>query len=229
MKAIVGYLLAAVVMAAVGAAGLTLGFLDRDIAHAQEHIITGEYTEPLQIFQKAERYYEYAAGIPWIGGRLRDDMRARQAVLQYWQRRYTAVVPEESDPVANVPADNLTLQLVMANAMFREGLAVATDKATTLGALDAAANGYLTLLRNADRHHDAAYNFEYVTRLRNDVAAGRRKTVPPPSTETIEGAKGAPAEVSATDTQQFKMYVPLDGREQDKAQAGQAAPIRRKG
>ena len=230
MKAITACLLGAVVMALVGAVCLAMGFLDRDIAHAQEHIVSADYGEPQQIFQRAERYYEYASRIPWIGNGPLNDMRAREAALQYWQRRYAAIVPEQADPVANIPSDNLALQFVMASAMYREGLAVAKDKATTLAALDAASNAYMTLLRNASRHDDAAYNYEYIVKLRGDIDKGRRKATPPQSTEP-EGNQGKqPTEL--VDDSKYKLYVPLDKEELDKskpAEAGKQPPIKKKG
>src|SRR2546426_2123506 len=106
MKAITGYLVGTVAMVLIGAVCLVTGFLDRDIAHAQEHIVAADYGEPQQIFQGAERYYDYASRLPWVGNGPVNDIRARQAALQYWQRRYVAIVPQQADPVANVPADN---------------------------------------------------------------------------------------------------------------------------
>ena len=227
MKAVVGYLLGAVGAALVGAACLLGNHVDQAFAHAQEHIIAGDYGEPFQIYQDAEPYYEYASRVPWIGNGPLNDIRARKAALLYWQRRYTDIVPEQTDPVGNVPADNVDLQFIMANAMFREGVAKATDKRTTLAMLDALSNAYLTVLKNADRHQDAAYNYEYVVKLRRDVDRNRRKSLRP-SNPSRDGEKGARPE-ETIDAEKFKMYVPLEEQERKSNDAGQDPVIRKKG
>ncbi len=50
--------------------------------------------------------------------------------------------------------------------------------------LEAAIDAYRTVLRNAQRPEDApyaeaaAYNYEYVVRLRNEIVNGRRRALP---------------------------------------------------
>jgi hypothetical protein len=226
MKAITGYLIGAVLMAIVGAVCLATGLLDRAIAHAQEHVVSADYGEPQQIFQSVERYYEYASRLPWIGNGPLNDIRARRAALDYWQGRYVAIVPELNDPVANIPPDNLDLQFLVANAMYREGLAQAKDKPTALATLDAVANAYLTVLRNATRHDDASYNYEYVVKLRNDVDKGR-KVVPKPVPPTPGGNRGSRPDEA--DEAKFKVWVPLDTSEIPAKAGKDDAPIKKKG
>jgi hypothetical protein len=228
MKTITGYLLGAVAMALVGAVCLGIGLLNRDMADAQKQVASAEYDKPLQTYQGAERYYTYASRLPWIGNGPLNDVRAREAALHYWQKRYVAIVPEVSDPIANTPADNVDLQFVVANAVYREGLSHAKDRPTTIGALDLAISAYASLLRNARRHDDAAYNYEYLVKLRADLGKGRRK-MPPPELNGPDGRRGgAPPEADAA---QHKLYVPLESEEIDKNsdKAGKQAPLRKKG
>jgi hypothetical protein len=233
MKTVTAYLSGAALLALAGAICLMAGLLDRDLARAEEHIIASEYGELQPILQRAGRVYEYARLVPWIGSSPLNEMRAREAALEYWQRRYAGLIPDQADPLAAVPPDNVDLQFLMANAIFRDGQAAAAtarDKATLLGALDAAASAYQTVLRNADRHHDAAYNYEYMIRLRSEVDKGRLKTLPPPSTER-EGSPGRRPEDSVDDAR-FKVYVPLEQEQIDKrppGEAGKQAPIRKRG
>jgi hypothetical protein len=230
MKGIARYLVGAIVMLFVSAVCFVAGLLDRDIAHAQEHIVEGDYGEPQQTFQDAERYYGYASRLPWVGNGPVNELRARQAALQYWQKRYTAIVPEVGDPIANTPADNIDLQFLVSNAMYREGLAQATDKARTLAALDAAINAYAAVLKNAVRHDDAAYNYEYVVKLRADVAKERRKIQLPPQVAEPAGQLGHPLQAGSGGA--FKVYVPFDKRELEKdttGKAGKGPPLRKKG
>src|SRR5215211_5198227 len=123
MKSIGGFLLGALALALVGGVCLGASMLDREMAHAQEHVVSGDYDEPLAILDTAERYFDYLSRLPWIGNGPANDVRARKAALRYWQGQYAALVPEIEDPVGNVAADNVELQLVVANAMYRIGQA----------------------------------------------------------------------------------------------------------
>jgi hypothetical protein len=226
MKAAGGFLLGAIALALVGGLCLAVGMLDREMVHAQEHVVSGDYAEPLAILDTTERYSEYISHLPWIGNGPVNDVRARKAALRYWQRQYAAVVPEIADPVGNVASDNIELQLVVANSIYRIGQAETKDGKPARGALDAAINGYLTVLKNASRQEDAAYNYEFLVRLRDDVAKGRRK-VEPIGARGPHGSSGAPLSQSKSD---YKIYVPLQSDEIDKSvTAGKAPPIKRKG
>jgi hypothetical protein len=226
MKAIGGFVLGALALAVVGGLCLAAGILDREMAHAQEHVVSGDYAEPLVILDTTERYFEYAGRLPWIGNGPVNDVRARKAAIRYWQRQYAAVVPEIADPVGNVASDNIELQLVVANAMYRIGQAEAGNRQTLRGALDAAINGYLTVLKNASRQEDAAYNYEFLVRLRDDIAKGRRKAEP----IDVSGPHGHVGSPPLTGKNEFKIYIPLQSDEIDKGvTSGKAAPIKRKG
>jgi hypothetical protein len=228
MKTIAGYLLGAVAMVLVGVGCLGIGVLNRDMADAQQQVASAEYDKPLQTYQGAERYYTYASRLPWIGNGPLNDVRAREAALHYWQKRYGAIVPKVDDPIASTPADNVGLQFVVANAVYREGLTHAKDRPTTIAALDGAISAYASVLRNAPRHDDAAYNYEYLVKLRADLNKGRRK-MPPLEANSPDGRRGGtPPEA---DTAQHKVYVPLDSEEIDKNsdKAGKQAPMRKKG
>ena len=230
MKAIGGFLLGAIALALVGGLCLTASILDREMVHAQEHVVSGDYAEPLALLDTTERYFEYASRLPWIGNGPVNDVRARKAELQYWQRQYAAVVPEIADPVGNVASDNIALQLVVASAMYRIGQAEAGGRQTMRGALDAAIDGYLTVLKNASRQedaaYDAAYNYEFLLRLRDDLAKGRRKAEP----VDVSGPHGHVGGPLLKGKNEFKIYIPLQSDEIDKGvTAGKAAPIKRKG
>jgi len=231
MKTVTAYVIAAALLGVLGTASLLMGRLDRDLARAEQHLIQSRYDEVAPILGRAERYYEYAAAIPWIGNGPLHGIRARQAALAYWQREYTAMVPDQPDPLASVPADNVAHQFLMANAMYRHGLGQATDRASTLAALESAASAYQTVLRNADHYHDASFNYEFVVKLRQEIERNRRKTPPPLPASGREGVPGQQPETSLDDAK-FKLYVPLEQEQIEKnrpGDAGKQPPIRKKG
>jgi hypothetical protein len=235
MKGITGFVIAGVVLAAAGAACLGASRLDDELARAEQAFLTSDYNASGGSLQIVEHYYTYARRLPWIGERPVNDVRARQAELTYWQRQYAALAPaDRTDPVSDVAPQNIHLQLIVADAVYRQGQRQAKDRATTLKMLEAAIAAYRTVLGNARRADDgpyaeaAAYNYEYVVRLRDELLKGRRKTLPPP--EEDEGNLGFEGGLEGAEfEQEFKLYVPLEKEERENTAPGQAPPVTRKG
>ena len=230
MKGISGLLAAAVLLALLGAALAKLSFLERDMAQAQANVTMQTYDGVEETFATAERYYEYGSHLPWIGNGPVNEVRARRASMRYWQKSYGEVIPQQTDPIGAVPADNTALQLIVANAVYRTGQGQSKDKATTMQALDAGINAYQAVLKNTANQEDAAFNYEYLVRLRDEVDKGKRK---PGAGDIVmkgpDGASGAPPTLENT-MSDFKIYIPLDSQErQDQGVAGKAGAAKRKG
>ena len=230
MKSVIGYVVAAIVVAFLGGVLLTASRLDRSLAESQENLVTQKYTESLATFDTAERYYGYASRLPWIGSAPLNDVRARRATTQYWQRQYAAIVPQGTEPVSTVDENNIALQMVVANAVFRIGQAGSKNKQSTLDALDTSINAYLTVLKNTPRHENAAYNYEYLVRLRQEVEKGRRKPGEGEGEDGPEGRGGGPTPEQGN-MNDFKIYIPLESEElqQGSGSSGKAAPTEKKG
>ena len=206
-----------------------VGFLERDVAQAQANITTMNYDGVEETFDKAERYYEYGSHLPWVGNGPLNEIRARRASMHYWQKSYSTVIPQQTDPVGAVPADNSALQVIVANAVSARARR-SPGQGATMQALDAGINAYQAVLKNTTRQEDAAFNYEYLIRLRDEVDKGKRK--PGPGDLVMkgpDGASGAPPTLDST-MSDFKIYIPLDSQErQDQGVAGKAAGIKRKG
>ena len=216
MKSISGFLVAALVLVVLGSIALTAFRIERHRADALQGIATLRYADARAGLDGAERYLTYLRWLPGIGSDLLNDVRARKAALQYWQRDYDALVPEGTDPVAAIEEDNVALQLVVANAAYRQGQAQqakSADRQTMVQMLEQVASGYLTVLKNSDVSEDAAYNFEYIVRVRDEAAKGRRPS-PPPKDQEQDGDLGQSGEPSeATSQKGFEIYIPLEGEE----------------
>ena len=230
MKSITGYIISAVVFALVGGALLAAAYLDRDLATAQEHVAAQKYDDVEPTYETAEKYYDYASHVPGIGDGPANDIRTKHATLHYWQKDYAAVIPQPTDPVGSVAQDNTDLQLVVANAVYRNAQPKMKDKESTLAALDQGIAAYVAVLKNSPRNEDAAFNFEYLVRLRDEIDKGKRK--PGPQEMVLkgpDGAAGAPPQIDSS-MSDFKIYIPLESQErQDQGVAGKAAPGKRKG
>lgn len=229
VKSVTAYLVAAAIFAGAGVIGLTVSRLQRALADAQEQTSTQQYRRAQQSLESADSYLRYAQWVPRVGDETVREIRARQAAVQYWQGDFAKVLPAQAEPVAAVDESNAELQLVVANAAFRTGLNGVTERAAALQALNEIANGYLTVLKNNTWHEEAAYNYEYVIRLRDEVAKGRRPPSDQRQTGMELGENGAPSD--ATSTKGFQIYVPLQGDEKspEGGDAGKASEKARKG
>jgi hypothetical protein len=229
MRGIAAYLIATLVLALAGAASLAAGWLDRGMARAQEDFVARKYEAPEATFETAEHYLEYGERLPWISrGPLRD-VRVRHAMVRYWQRRYDEILSHQAEPTESGDVADAALPLVAANATYRNAQASAKDKQTTLQALDAGIAAYVGVLKSAVRQEDAAYNYEYLVRLRDEVDKGRRK---PGLPEEQVGPFGYPGSSPAVDgkMRDFKTFVPLEDEERkDAGSAAKAPPMKRKG
>src|SRR5262245_28464599 len=156
----IGLLVAvAIVFALVSSGFFVAGRLDHDMADAQLQTVTGEYAPLSAVLERAQPYYDYASRVPWIGTSGANGVRAKKAALRYWQRACAAIIENATEPFAAVPTENVDLQFLVAGALYRQGVARAKDRNSTVEALDTAIDGYHTVLKNAARHEDAAYNY----------------------------------------------------------------------
>jgi hypothetical protein len=229
MKGIAGFLAGAVVLAVLGGGALAAARYERHMADAQQQAATGAYAEAGQSLARAEESLQYSRWLPGVGDDAANEVRARKAALQYWQRQYEELVPAQPEPVAAVDETNVDLQLIVANAAFRLNPSRAKDRQSLVQALDEAASGYLTVLKNSDSNEAAAYNFEYAVRLRDEVAKGRKSPPEPKEDDGDLGESGAPSE--ATSSKGFKIYIPLQGEEKNPegGEAGKSSAKERKG
>ena len=228
MKGIVGYLFVAVVLALAGAVCLAAGRINRDIAHAQQSVMALKYDEADKIFANTESYFEYASHLPWIGDGPLNDLRTRRAELRYWKGEYAAISSPQLESGSAVGTDNIGLQLVAANAGYREGRLQAKDKQATIQAVEAGMQAYLGVLKNTARQEDAAYNYEYLVRLRNDLLEGRANFRVPKAQFDPNGLSGSI--LSRGNGAEFKTRIPLQNEERDKAAgAGKIPPAKKKG
>jgi hypothetical protein len=231
MRSTIGFAIAALVLGLFGFAFLRVARLDGHMADAGQRLSTLEYEAAQESLTEAEQYANQARFVPWIGSDSRQEIRARQAAVQYWQRKYDTVLPAGAEPVAAVDEENVELQLVVANSAFRVHQTQFKDKAATVKALEETAAGYLTVLKNNTWHPDAAFNYEYIIRLRDAAAKGSQPPPPPKENEEQSDNGDAGAPTPATSQEGFQIYIPLEQGEKNPTggEAGKASARERKG
>lgn len=162
---------------------------------------TRERIATLQFSDVAEADEEVAWPDLLLGGdRLKDEARVAAATVDYWMGRYGAVTPD----TGGAESDGQVL-LTAANASFRASQRDAGTGMSAVQQLDGVLNSYASVLKAAPDQRDAAYNYEFVARLRDQVARAKGKTSKPasppvvaasagdlPSGPTIHGRPGAP-------------------------------------
>ena len=99
---------------------------------------------------------------------------------------------------------NLPLQFIVANAAYRAGVNAEAEREEVLRAIDGAIDVYLGVLQESPDHPDAAYNYEYLIRLRADIAAGADI---PMGSVNPNGREGESPEDGALE--EIKIYVPV--------------------
>jgi hypothetical protein len=123
------------------------------------------------------------------------------------------------------------LQLLAADAEYRAIRRTGGAWQPFVARLDALAKRYADLVRADPTSEDAAYNYEFIIRLRA-AAVMARQPIPPMDPDvalvTPHGVAGAPPET--TDAKKFKMIVPmLPDERQEAEEAGRAGRRVRKG
>jgi hypothetical protein len=228
MRGVVGLAIGAVMLAAIGGVLVGVSRYERHVAEAQELAATQQYARSREALDAAEWYAGYVRWVPGLGRQALADLAARKAALQYWQRQYDELAATRTDAISGEDAENVDLQLVIANAGFRVAQAKATNRAAAMLAFEEAMNGYLAVLRNSAWSEDAAHNFEYVARLRQETARGQRPPNVREEQDQAQGQQGAPA--ADTQMEQFEIYIPLESQERPlPGDAGKSTPNQRKG
>jgi hypothetical protein len=234
MKRSAGLVVGALVMALAGGGLLAAGLFDRRMAIAQEDMAVLDFADPEAEYAALEKDL---GGYRWISGPALKEVRHRRAELQYWQRDYADLV--EAARSANQPdgedAIDPDLQVMAAHAMFRMAQRGPQDRAALVRHLDAAARAYGEALKLGADRSDVAFNYELVVRLRQEVAAGRRKMLTaqgdnPETDPNMLGDPGLPP--PEMEVQQFQIRVPMDPRDMRQSQeqsAGTGAQRRRRG
>ena len=86
MKGMAGFVVAALLVALAGAACMGIARFERNMAAAEEDLVTLRYADAAEKLSSAAAYTEYTRWLPGEGGQAARDLRARQASAQYWQR-----------------------------------------------------------------------------------------------------------------------------------------------
>ena len=225
MKAFVGPLVLVLALLFAGEGLRRASAIEDTLATAEEQLTTvGAASRATE--NSLDEAIAVAADLPVLGTQLSAEVRRNRATQAYWQKDYAAVVSGPFAPAAN-DAD-ATLLLLSANASFRQAVAREKTAATLARGLDDVLKGYATVLDRDPGNRDAAYNYEFVSRLRGALAGGRTSGAAEPEARSIQGEQGEPPQ--GTRKSDFNVIVPLRPEErQEQLDPGGGAEFKRKG
>src|SRR5262249_11973725 len=125
-----------------------------------------------QTYSDIEGSMEYVGRLPWVSEALLSDVRGDRAAGDYWLARYDALAARR-DAAGTQAEPPPSERVLAANAGFRASQREASDRQATLSRLDAAIKTYTELLKKNGTDADAAYNYEYVVRLRDTLSKAK--------------------------------------------------------
>ncbi len=215
MTSLVGQFVLAALLVLTGAGLWTTAHLDRGLADGAQDLATLQYERAVStIGERTSALLRRLPGVDESAGRA-DSVRD---TAHYWQG-----APQSADG----PAKG---SLLAANAAYHAAMEAGGTWQTVVAKLDEVVKQYAAVVREHPEDQDAAFNYEFVVRLRAAIAAGKRNVTPNEgaSDVTIHGIPGAPP--PGSDMKTFKMIVPMQPDERREAeQAGRGAARVRKG
>jgi hypothetical protein len=210
-----GQALIAIILVAAGAVLWRSSEHERRLAAAERDLVTLKYDDA-------------AAAAAQPGGRLAGlmpgshttaDSKMLESTAGYWRGDYDKAI------------ENPDAKLLAANAAYRKVRQAGGSWQAVVGRMDSLVKQYAEILREDPSNTEAAFNYEYVVRLRSVIAARKQPVAPvdaKSSNISIHGFAGAPPEES--DMKKFKMIVPMRPDERLEAEkAGKGTTKVRKG
>lgn len=237
MKSVIGYLVVALALFFGGRVLFGASDLEDRTADAQQALLTLRYGDLEASYEALKADAGDGAVVPRLSQALVRSLREQQSTSRYWMGTYGRLAPERDAAGALSESDPVVLELG-AHAAYRTAQ-LAPDQAAATKRIDEIVRGYADVLRAKPGDEDAAWNFEFVSRVRATLQQSKQPVMPEPATTglagdlpigpTLHGEPGAPPE--GTDMKQFKVVVPMrpDERKQLPQGASEGEQRKRRG
>jgi hypothetical protein len=250
MKSALGPFLLAIVLTVAGAGLWLAGRTETRLADAHKQLAVLQYADAQSHSAAVEQSQSLSLErrVPIVGKAADTDARDTRAAAGYWRSDYAAIAPQH-DANGVVTETDPAILLLNANAAFRAATANG-DRLDTVRRLDTVVKNYAEVLKAPacaagdricdSRGNDAAFNYEYAIRTRDQLAklrgpaaknakaAAKADDTDLPAGPTVHGKPGGPP--PAVDMNQFKIVIPKRGEERkDAPDAGKGGQKIRKG
>jgi hypothetical protein len=228
MKPRLRYVAIGGVLIAVGLGLIVVGQVQHHVTDGRRTLLMLRYDAPENEYERLEQVTRFASRLPGIAD-LRADVRDQRTVSDYWRAQYRS--NRFSAGASTTPAQQEARALLLAaNAAYRR-IALDGSNADVRGSLDAVLAQYVDVLKRDSSSFDAAYNYQFVARMRDRLERAPRagtKNARAPVDQTLHGPAGS--ESPGLEINEFKVITPHDSNERKEEQeAGKGAPRVRKG
>jgi hypothetical protein len=220
MKTFIGQVLLIALLAIAGAVSWVIGSSEERVAAAERTLATLRYERAAEELSTAGADNAIERIIGDVSGTAAS-ASASQNKAEYWLGHYDKFLQ----------SDDENLKMMAADASYRALRESGGTWQSVSTRLDTIAKRYADVLRANPNNEDAAYNYEFMVRLRAAVMTAKQQIAPldlATTGITVHGHAGGPPEGS--DMKKFKMIVPMRPDERMEAeQAGRGANRTRKG
>jgi hypothetical protein len=219
MKRIFGAVMAMALSVMLACGALAIGFYHLEVARAEEALATFDAARAEGIYAHLEKTLGIGRHIPWIFDAVREDLQVRRSRLSYWRQDYAAILEETAATGENEKILSPSLRFIRANARYR-AITGKQSREKVIRDLGLSIRDYAKIIEVDPTFTDAAFNYEFLLMLRDDIAGGRRlapfrsrgtQQSLPERMKEIHGDQGA--EPGAKVPQQMKVLVPKEGDE----------------
>jgi len=217
MKTTITRLMVAAVLAIAAWLSWSESRLAAQVADARQAIATFDHDDA-DAWRARSSVSDY---LPGARRSLADDIRIAKARVAYWLGRYEVVATDSEASTSASEADGDIL-LAVANAAFRDSQRDTAIGAAAAQRLDGVLQAYASALKASPGSREAAYNYEFVARIRDRVARSPQMRIPRapgvagepvmagdlPAGPTIHGSPGGPP--PDTKMEELQMIAPMD-------------------
>jgi hypothetical protein len=219
MRKIFGTALAIALSLILACGALAIGFYHLEIARAEEALATFDAGRVDRIYTRLEKTLETARHIPWIFEKVCEDLQVRRCRLSYWRQDYAAVLKETAATGEDEKTLSPSLRFIRANARYR-AITEKQGRDKIIRDLGLSIRDYAKTVEADPKFTDAAFNYEFLLMLRDDMVSGRKPApfrhpgAPQSQPDQMKGVHGEQgAEPGGKVPEQMKILVPKEGDE----------------
>lgn len=220
MRRLVAYLLLILLVLATSGLLVGYGYYEFKTAQAVESFVAFDFKSADNIYRSLEKNLDYGQRMPILLDKWRNELRVSRARGKYWQKNYSELI-NEGDGGRDQNSEDPNLRFIRANASYKNVEAEKNEKILVEG-MENAINGYVYTIRNDSENFNAAFNYEYLLRVRSDTAKNKKPSGQPSSSSRgIHGQKGQ--QVQRGDGGKIRIHIPLTNEEDEKSKDGNDA------
>jgi len=186
------------------------GFYEFKTAQATELFAAFDFKSADSIYQSLEKNLDYGQRIPILLNKRTNELKISRAKVNYWDKNYSKLL-DDVDNGQDQDDENPNLRFIRANASYRN-VEKEKNKKNLAEGIENAIYGYVYTIRNDSENLNAAFNYEYLLRVRSDMTKNKKPSEESSSLiQGIHGQKGQ--QVQREDEGKIKIHIPLTDEE----------------